>query len=207
VATVHILGIAGSPRKGGNTDTLLREALRGAADAGAATEFLAARSLRMRPCIECDRCQTAGRCVVQDDALAVHEKLLATDHLIFATPIFFAAVSAQAKTLIDRCQCFWSLKYVLKRPLFDQPRPGRKGLWLACCGFDKRWMFDGPRRTMKALFNVLEFEWAGELCYKHIDAQGDIEKHPTALADAYAAGRALATGHPIRSTSCQSSTS
>ena len=192
-----ILGIAGSPRKDGNTDTLLREALRGAADAGARVELVAARDLKMRPCIECNRCQTTGRCVIQDDGLALHDKLLATDHLVFATPIFFAAVSAQAKILIDRCQCFWSLKYIMNKPLFDPPRPHRKGLWLACCGFDKLWMFDGPRRTMKALFNVLDLAYAGELCYKHIDAQGDILRHPTALADAYQAGLALALGEPV----------
>ncbi|HUT36182.1 MAG TPA: flavodoxin family protein [Planctomycetota bacterium] len=195
-----VLGIAGSPRKDGNTDALLHEVLRGAQEAGAGVEFLALRGLKMHPCIECDRCQTTGRCVVRDDALAVHDKLLAADHLVFATPIFFAAVSAQAKILIDRCQCFWSLKYIMKKPLFDPPRPHRKGLWLACCGFDRRWMFDGPRRTMKALFNVLELAWGGELCYKHIDAQGDILNHPSALADAYQAGRALALGEPVTST-------
>jgi len=51
---------------------------------------------------------------------------------------------------------------------------------------------------MKALFNVLEVEYAGELCYEHIDASGDILEHPTALAEAYQAGRALATGRPLR---------
>mgnify|MGYP005836789321 CR=1 FL=1 len=192
---VSILGIAGSPRVGGNTDTLLHEALRGAAEAGARTEFLAARSLVMRPCIECDRCQATGRCAINDDAQAVHQKLLAADHLVFATPIFFAAVTAQAKILIDRCQCFWSLKYIMKKPLFDPPRPHRTGLWLACCGFPKRWMFDGPRRTIKALFNVLEFAYGAELCYSGIDARGDITRHPTALAEARQAGRALALGH------------
>lgn len=196
---VTILGIAGSPRQDGNTDALLHEVLRGAADAGAAVEFLPLRTLKMRPCLECDRCQATGRCAIQDDALAVHEKLLATDHLVFATPIFFAGVSAQAKILIDRCQCFWSLKYIMRKALFDPPRPHRSGLWVACCGFDKRWMFDGPRRTMKALFNVLELAWAGELCYRHIDAKGDILRHPTALADAYQAGRSLALGEPVKS--------
>ena len=195
-----LLGIAGSPRNDGNTDTLLREVLRGAAEAGAAVEFLPLRAHKMHPCIECNRCQTTGRCVIQDDVQAIQDKLLAADHLVFATPIFFAAVSAQAKILIDRCQRFWALKYVMNKPLFDPPRPNRKGVWLACCGYDKRWMFDGPRRTMKALFNVLEFAWAGELCYKHIDAQGDIAKHPTALAAAYRAGQALARGEPVRST-------
>lgn len=195
-----VLGIAGSPRKDGNTDLLLREVLRGAADAGAEVEFLPLRSHSMRPCIECNRCQTIGHCVIQDDALAIHDKLIATDHLVFASPVFFVAVSAHSKVFIDRCQCFWSLKYVMKKPLFDPPRPNRRALFVSCCGSDKAWMFDGPRRTMKALFNVLEFAYAGELCYKHIDAKGDILGHPTALADAYQAGQALVRGESVRST-------
>ena len=195
-----ILGIAGSPRSDGNTDLLLREVLRGAAEAGAQTEFVAVRDLDMRPCIECNGCQKAGRCVVRDDMTEVFDKLLATDHLVFATPIFFTTVSAHAKMLIDRCQCFWSLKYVLKQPLFDPPRPERRGLFVGCCGWEKHWMFDGARRTMKALFTVLELDYAGELLYHSIDAKGDILEHPTALADAHQAGRALALGEPIRST-------
>ena len=195
-----VLGLAGSPRHQGNTDILLAETLRGAAEAGAQTELVNLRDLEMRPCLECLRCEATGRCVVQDDAIVVHQKLIETDHLVFASPIFFVAVSAHSKILIDRCQCFWSLKYVLRKPLFEPPRPGRRGLFLAVCGFDKRWMFDGARRTIKALFNVLEFDYAGELCYQHIDAKGDILEHPTALAEAYQAGRALATGQPIPST-------
>ena len=190
----HILGIAGSPRKDGNTDTLLREVLRGAAEAGAEAEFLALRTVEMRPCIECGRCQLTGKCAVNDGMSGVYEKLLAADHLVFATPIFFVAVSAYAKTMIDRCQCFWSLKYIKRQPLFDPPRPGRRGLFVACCGWSRDWMFDGARRTVKALFDVLEVHYAGELVTHGIDAKGDIAEHPTALAEAYQAGAALARG-------------
>lgn len=194
-----VLGLAGSPRRGGNTDMLLREVLRGAQESGAKSEFVPLRELTMRPCIECLRCETTGRCVVQDDALAVHQKLIEADHLVFATPIFFVAVSAHSKILIDRCQCFWSLKHVLRKPLFETPRPHRQGLFVSVCGFDKRWMFDGARRTMKALFSVLEFKYAGELCYEHIDGRGDILEHPAAMAEAYQVGKALATGQPLPS--------
>ena len=196
----RILGIAASPRKGGNTDLLLREVLTAAGEAGADTNLVAARDLAMRPCIECNGCQKAGRCVVRDDMTPVFDELLACDHLVFATPIFFTAVSAYAKMVIDRCQCYWSLKYVLKRPLFDPPRPGRRGLFVGCCGWHQRWMFECGRRTMKALFNVLELDYTGELLYHSIDDKGDILAHPTALADARAAGRALATGQPVAST-------
>jgi hypothetical protein len=61
-------------------------------------------------------------------------------------------------------------------------------------------MFDCGRRTMKALFNVLELDYAGELLYPAIDNKGDILEHPTAIADARAAGQALVGGEPIAST-------
>jgi hypothetical protein len=61
-------------------------------------------------------------------------------------------------------------------------------------------MFECGRRTMKALFDVLELDYAGELLYHSIDDKGDIVAHPSALADALAAGAALVRGEPIRST-------
>jgi len=188
---MHVLGLAGSPRRDGNTDLLLRAALEGAEAAGAETEFLALRSMKFAPCIECGRCENTGRCTVKDDTLTVHEKLLAADHVILAAPIFFVGVSAQAKALIDRCQCFWWQKYVMKVPLFDPPRPERRGLFLSCCGSDLRWMFDGPRRVVKAFFDVTEFTYSAELLVRATDEKGAIASHPTALADAREAGRAL----------------
>ena len=194
-----ILGIAGSPRKDGNSDLLLKEALRGADDAGAETELVALRDLALRPCIECNSCQRTGRCAIKDGMTPLFDKLLAADHLVFASPIFFVAVSAYAKAMIDRCQCFWSRKYILNLPLFDPPRP-RRGLFVGCCGWKQHWMFEGARRTAKALFNVLEIDYAGELLYHAIDDKGDILAHPTAMADALTAGAALARGEPIAST-------
>ncbi|MFW6107229.1 MAG: flavodoxin family protein [bacterium] len=191
-----VLGIAGSPRKDGSTDTLLREVLRGAEAGGAETEFVALRDKDLRPCMECGRCQALGRCVIQDEAVAIQDRLLAVDRVVFASPIFFVAVSAHAKVLIDRCQCFWSRKYVMGQPLFQPPRPGRKGLFVSCCGSEYRWMFDGARRTIKALFDVLEYDYAGELLYREIEGREAILDHPTALAEAHQAGIALAQERP-----------
>jgi len=189
-----VLGLAGSPRKDGNTDLLLREALRGAADGGAETEFLPLRSQTIGPCVECGHCQLTGRCALHDDVDALHDKLLAADHVVIASPIFFCGISAQAKLLVDRCQCFWALKFVLRKPLFDPPRPHRRGLFISCCGSEEPWMFDGARHTVKAWLQVLALEYAGELLYSGTDSKGAILEHPTALAEAYHAGLALARG-------------
>jgi putative NADPH-quinone reductase len=189
-----VLGIAGSPRRDGNTDSLLRAVLQGAEEAGAETEFIALRNLKLGPCIECGRCQRTGRCAVADGVQEVHEKLLAADHVVFAAPIFFVGISAQAKQLVDRCQCFWWQKYVLGTPLFSPNRPERRGLFVSCCGSELDWMFDGARRVVKAFFNVLEITYAGEVLYKSIDAKGAVRDHPVALEEARAAGRRLVAG-------------
>jgi len=75
-STFTVLGIAGSPRRGGNSDLLLDRALTGAAEAGANVERIVVARLRIAPCIACDGCWTAGRCVVQDEFQDVYEKLI-----------------------------------------------------------------------------------------------------------------------------------
>jgi multimeric flavodoxin WrbA len=190
--TLSVLGISASPRPGGNTDLLTREALRGAESAGARTEFLTLRGLGLSPCVECYACATTGLCRIDDDFQPVFEKLLAADRLIFGSPVFFMAVSAQAKLLIDRCQCLWSRKYLLKQPLFaDGPRD-RRALVIAVGGSRSRNMFDCVRLTMKYWFDALEMTWASNLFVNQVDAKADVLKHPQAMAEAFRLGAALA---------------
>jgi multimeric flavodoxin WrbA len=98
---VKVLGISTSPRIKGNSDLLLRQALAGAKSAGASTEYVRLADYKIGPCIECNDCYTTGRCSVQDDYQQLLSGILDADRLIFATPVFFMTVCAQAKTLID----------------------------------------------------------------------------------------------------------
>ena len=81
-----VLGLAGSPRRNGNTEILLDEALAGAREAGAETEKIVLCTLKYSPCISCGSCEKTGRCVLQDDMQMVNERIIAADALIFATP-------------------------------------------------------------------------------------------------------------------------
>ncbi|MBM4082859.1 MAG: flavodoxin family protein [Planctomycetes bacterium] len=190
--SIKVLGISSSPRAGGNSDTLLKEALRGAESAGAACESVALRDRQISPCVECNACYKTGVCRVQDDYQPLFQKMLEADRLVFATPIFFMAVCAQGKLLIDRCQCLWARKYVLKQPLFSPPRPNRHALVIAVGGSKSEKMFECIRLTMKYYFDVLEMKYAGNLFFNRVDGYGDVEKHPKALTQAFEAGRRLA---------------
>lgn len=190
--TAHVLGISTSPRADGNSDLLLREALGGAESAGARCEYLGLRGLQIGPCDECYTCARTGRCCIDDDFDGVLEKILAADRLVVATPVFFMAVSAQAKLLIDRCQCLWAQKYLLRQPLFaDGPRD-RRALVIAVGGSKSRKMFDGVRMTMKYWFDALEMAHVASLFVNQVDGAGDVRRHPRALAEARRLGAALA---------------
>jgi multimeric flavodoxin WrbA len=189
---LHVLGVSASPRERGNTDLLVREALRGAESAGADAEYASLRGLATGPCTECYACAGTGRCRVADDFQVVFEKLLAADRLVFGTPVFFMAVSAQAKLLIDRCQCLWSCKYVLKQPLYaDGPRQ-RRALVIAVGGTNSKKMFECIGLTMKYWFDVLEAGYFANLFVNQVDGRGDILKHPQAMPEAFRLGAALA---------------
>ncbi len=193
-----VLGISASPRAGGNSDLLLREALAGAEEAGARTAYLALRELEIGPCTECEACYSTGYCPVQDDFPAVLRSMLDTDRLIFATPIFFMGVAAQAKALIDRCQCMWATKYLLGRDVVDEAaRSRRRGMVIAVGGTRGRKMFYCVHATMKYFFDAIEMAHAAELFVNRVDAKGDVLRHPTAMARARELGRLIAGDDPI----------
>ncbi len=195
---LRVLGISSSPRVNGNTDLLLRESLAGAESAGGKVEYLALRESNIAPCVECNACQQTGQCKIQDDYQSISQKMINADRLIVATPIFFMAVSAQCKMLIDRCQCLWAQKYVLKKPLINSPNQDRRGLVIAAGGAKGSKMFGCVQMTIKYFFDVLDISLVGGLFVNKVDAAGDILNHPTAMKQAHRCGRELVlTTEPV----------
>ncbi len=187
------LGIFGSPRRGGNTDLLLDEALKGSQEGGAKVERLYLSDYTITPCKECHGCDHTGNCVVLDDMQKIYPKLLEADVIIFASPIFFYGVTAWAKALIDRSQSLWSKKYLVKDPSMGAEGKRRKGLFISVGATKGKKVFDGAILTVKYFFDVLNAEYVGELVFRGVEAKEDILKHPEALRQAYEAGRELAS--------------
>lgn len=189
---MKVLGFAGSPRSGGNTDLLLQELMRGAADAGAITEIINIRKVRFDPCISCGRCMKTGRCEVEDNFQPIYDKIMEADHIVLASPIYFMGLTAWAKTLVDRCQCFWAKKYVLNQPV-PQYRGDmqRRGVFISTAGSKVKNAFEGARFTVKFFFDAVGVTYYKDLLYGNIDEKGAIKSHPTALKEAYEAGKEL----------------
>jgi len=188
---MKVLGISTSPRIRGNSDLLLREALAGAESAGAQVEYVNLGSYNIGPCIECNACLTTGQCRIQDDYQAMLAKMLDADRLVFATPVFFMSVCAQAKNLIDRGQCLWAYKYVLKKESLTAGRD-RRAMVIAVGGSKSKKQFESIRLTMMTYFDALDINYAVNLFVGRVDDVGEITGHPSALEQAYQLGSQLA---------------
>ncbi|MBI2917741.1 MAG: flavodoxin family protein [Chloroflexi bacterium] len=103
---MKVLGIVGSPRSGGNAETLLEEALASAKEAGSEVEMIRLREKDLSFCDGCDTCRDTRRCHIADDMQEVHAKMLEADGIILSAPVYFWALSAQTKLLIDRSYAF-----------------------------------------------------------------------------------------------------
>jgi multimeric flavodoxin WrbA len=192
---MKIVGIYGSPRTGGNTELLLGEFLRGCREAGAEVEEFFLRDLKITPCLEIYACKKDGNCPIDDDMKILYARFAEADGLAIASPIFFYAVSAQLKAMIDRCQAMWARKYILHQTISAGEKK-RKGVFLAVGGSKGGKIFEGPLLTMKYFFDALDVNFYRSLLFKEIDAKGDILKHPTAMAEAFALGKEFAGDPP-----------
>lgn len=101
---MQVLGISGSPRPQGNTDTLLLKALSACREAGAETQFVALRDYEFSPCVGHGyvHCSGLTRCVLADDFPVLARSFMAADGVIIAAPVYFWNVPAQLKAFIDR---------------------------------------------------------------------------------------------------------
>ena len=103
-----VLILSGSPRKGGNSDILCDEFLRGAQDAGHKVEKIRVAEKKVVPCSGCYYCNThGGTCVHKDDMADILQKMIDADVIVLASPVYFYAISAQLKAVIDRTVARW----------------------------------------------------------------------------------------------------
>jgi multimeric flavodoxin WrbA len=116
-----VTGIAGSARRQGNSATLMRAVLKGAAGAGAETGEVYLNGLVYHGCQGCDRCSPRGTCILSDDLTPVLAELRGATGWVLASPIYYDGLSGQMKTFFDRCRTF------TKDPETQELRPQLEG--------------------------------------------------------------------------------
>ncbi len=192
---MKVLGIYGSPRKGGNSDILLDEVLSAAAEAGGEVERVYCRKKKkLSGCLECGGCDETGQCVVQDDMQDIYPLLAAADAIVLSAPIFFYNMPAQAKALVDRTQACWAGRLLNKtkeeRKRFDSGRG-----WLIGVGATKGVnLFTGMELTAKYFFDALDMSYEGAMLVRGVEGKGSVKDRSDYMTEARDLGRQIATG-------------
>lgn len=187
-----IIAVYGSPRKDGNSATLLKKAVEGARAEGAEVEEVFLRDYNISPCLEIYHCIKDGQCAIRDDFPEILEKLEASTGIMLASPVFFYSVSAHTKIFMDRCQSLWVRKYWIEKQVMGAGNEARKGLFISVGATGGKKLFEGAILTVKYWFDVLNASmWKTVLC-RGVDRKGEIDSHQEYLDEAYEAGRELA---------------
>jgi len=187
----QITAIYGSPRRKGNTSTLLKEAVAGAREQGAVVNEFVLRDEKISPCLEIYGCTQNGKCVIKDDFHKVRDSMLASDGVMLASPIFFYTVSAHTKIFMDRCQSLWVKKYWIDGLPFNQWQTKRKGLFISAGATQGKKLFDGALLTVKYFFDVIDASLWKSLLFRGLDFEKDVLKHPEYLQEAHQSGAQL----------------
>jgi hypothetical protein len=185
-----VLGIYGSPRKGGNTDLMMDAFLDGAASAGGEPNRVYVRDLKISGCLECAACDKSGKCIQEDDMSTVYQLMESAPRIVVASPIFFYGVTGQLKLLIDRSQASYMKKELRNRAGSSSGNGVQRKGWLLSAGATKgKRLFECAVLSVRYFFDAVDVEYAGDLCLREIEEKGAIRKHPTALEDCRRAGR------------------
>jgi multimeric flavodoxin WrbA len=191
---IKVLAFAGSPRRHGNSETLLDWVLGGMVDPDVVIEKVALDEANINPCRGCNACEKLNKCVQRDGMDIYHDKIVAADIILLSSPIYCMGIASQAKALIDRAQVFRSRKYVLKLPVVPAERKGKRlGAFLATAGQSWDHVFDAAVPSVKCFYHVIDIRDAdiSYLMINNVDEKGAIDRHPTAQADADRLGRSL----------------
>ncbi len=201
---MKVLAILGSPIRKRNSETLSEKVVESienhiSTDESIEVDFVSVHNLKVSPCVACDRCTRIKGCVFQDDMTHLYKAFNDSHIILFASPLYFNSVSAQAKAIIDRCQAIFSSKYVLKDPMIDRNRK-RIGLFISTAGVDIKddpELFKGTLPVMDLFFRSINTEYVGNLFVGNVDRVKVVD-NPEALASAEEWGRVLANKYNLR---------
>ncbi|OGR00491.1 MAG: flavodoxin [Deltaproteobacteria bacterium RIFOXYD12_FULL_55_16] len=186
---MKVLALNGSPRKNGNTEALLGAVLKGVEAAGGEVELVRLYDLRLQPCIACGGCDNTGECVLEDEMDGLYSKIIASQRIILASPIYFYGLTAQAKAFVDRCQALWNRKRLQKEKGEWRKDPGRKGFLVAVAATHGERVFEGAILTARYAFDAMGLGYGGEFVVKGMDGCGEMARDVATLVRAEEAGR------------------
>ena len=183
---MKVIGLVGSPRRGEATDTLVREVLAGAEEAGAEAEVYHLHDMEVLPCRACMDCKTGDACSQEDDMQQLYRALHECDGVVIGTPIYFYNMSAQLKAFTDRL-------FALLAPGFERRlgEEGRPAVFVVTQGAEDESLFAPVVEKMAEAFGLAGLPVQSILLAAAVEGGEGVVSRPELAEEARRAGREL----------------
>lgn len=182
---MKIIGVVGSPRKGGNVGTLVNEVLSAAAENGNQVERYDLNQMDGRGCQACMFCKTHDRCRLDDDMSRLMEAMRTADAVVFGSPVYFWQFASQFRTFIDRLYVFFNPDFTVKLP------KGKKAVIITSQGNPDVKMFDSVFKDFDRLLATYGFEKVGSMHMVAGNSPDAAKERKDLMEEARALGKAL----------------
>ena len=189
-----ILGISGSPRKSGNSDTLLKQVMKGCSESETSTRTVFLRDIQYSSCTGCEKCRKDKLCTGLDDGLTpLYPDILSSKGLVLVSPSHNYNVTAWMKAFIDRLYCFYE---------FEESRPrgwssrlagqNRKAVIIGICEQEKEEDMGFTLEAMIRPLKALGFDIVDVIGVYGVFDRGKVKENPELLNKLYLTGKELA---------------
>lgn len=186
---MKILAIIGSARRKGNVELLLDKTLEAAkvVNPSVEVEKIHPNTMKFLPCQECGGCNETGICIFKDEMQGVYAKIDEADVIVVASPIFFGSLPAPVKALIDRHQCAWVAKEVLKKTSNKR----KKGVLILVEASKRESFLKNAESIIKNFFRVKDIDFSEYLYCPGVDKMGEVLEHHECIEKAVALGKSM----------------
>ena len=176
-----VLILSGSPRRGGNSDILCDEFMKGALDSGNEVEKIFVAEKKISPCTGCYYCKNSGgRCAFNDDMGEILQKIIDCDVLVLSSPVYFYSICAQLKAVIDRTVARWT--EIRNKDLF----------YIAVAAESDRDTLDTTLACFQGFAKCIDgYEEKGTLYGKGVYEKGEVLNRPELTLIAYEMGNSI----------------
>ncbi len=181
----RVLGVFGSPRRDGNSSTLLAEVLGATEQRGATVERVVLADKRIAPCRACDACANASGCVQHDDMEELVAHMVESDVWALATPVYWWGPSAQLKTFVDRWYGAWH------NPAHRAAFAGKRAVLVVSMGDSDPATARHVVGMFQDAFAYMGMTLAATVLAPNVSNRSDASKRPELIDAARSAGRSV----------------
>jgi multimeric flavodoxin WrbA len=189
-----VIGFSGSPRKNGNSDTLLKRILSGVAQEHVESRHCNLTDIDFRGCIGCEMCRTTKICTRLTDGMSLlYPQLASSKGLVLVSPSHNYNVTSWMKAFIDRLYCFYNFENDRPRSWSSQlANQGRKAVIAGICEQENKEDMGFTIAAMRKPIEALGYEIVGELAVFRIFDKASVKHEEQTMEQAYQLGKKLA---------------